>query len=128
MHTNRTIGVLALVGFLAVAGCQSPQQKLAEEGFKPASPQEIESMLAGKTVKSSGGKDYYAADGSYVSLWKGQIYEGTWRAEEPNKLCWDVENWGCSEVYTSGDSIKSIYNGKIFEKTASDFEEGNTIQ
>lgn len=128
MYTNRALNVITLVGLLTLASCQSPQQKLAEEGFQPVSPHELESMHAGKTVKTSGGKDYYAADRSYVSLWKGKTYKGTWYTEEPNKLCWDVEDWGCTEVFKSGDTLKSVYRGNVIEKSLSDFEEGNTIQ
>ena len=120
-----------LIGLLALAGCQSPKEALLEEGYKPATTDELTALYSGKTVGTSHGSDYYGPDGSYVSLWRGTIYKGTWRAEEPNKLCWDVAEWGsipCSENYLSGDNIVGVFKGKRFERTSADFAEGNTIE
>lgn len=131
MLERHVLGALGMVSCLIIAACQSPQQTLVEEGYQPVSPQELKAMYVGKTVKTTGGKDYYAPNGSYVSLWEGTIYEGTWRTQEPNKMCWDVAAWGsipCSEMYKSGDNLKGIYKGKVFDRPPSAFEDGNTIQ
>ena len=131
MYANYVFRAMALVGFLAVAACQTPQQKLLEEGYQPVSPQELETLYTGKTITTSFGKDYYGPDGSYVSIWEGEIYEGTWHTEEPNKVCWDVAAWGsipCSEMYKSGDTLKGVFKGKVFDRPPTDFEDGNTIQ
>ena len=99
MRTDHLIQVSVLAGLLALAGCTTPQETLAEEGYTSMTPAEISGLYSGNTVRTTQGSDYYAPDGSYVSSWKGTIYNGTWTVEEPNQLCWQVAEWGSIFFY-----------------------------
>ena len=73
MITNHLIQVSVFAGLLALAGCTTPQETLAEEGYTSMTPAEISGLYSGNTVRTTNGSDYYAPDGSYVSSWKGTI-------------------------------------------------------
>lgn len=131
MNTRLLIHAFMFTGLLALAGCGTPQEALMKEGYSPMTTDQITALYSGKTVKYNKGADYHAADGSYMSLWKGQIYQGTWSVEGPNKHCWHVDQWGntpCAELFRSGDSYAVVWKGKTFKRTPADFTEGNTIQ
>jgi hypothetical protein len=105
---------LALIALSACQTTESTQQAPANDDLQRLTGDEILAVIANKTLLYGDGGDFYAADGSFTGLWKGQSAAGTWWVENDVR-CYDVEEWGgewCHEFYWEGDTLVLARQGE----------------
>ncbi len=112
--------LLALaMAVLAVAGCTTKAEQMAEAGKTPLSKEEVMLLVANTTERgvASTGADYViywdpSGEMRGEATWSGgsEIDRGTWSVGEDGLFCRQWENWvdgrqGCWRLYEDGDEI-----------------------
>ncbi len=102
------IVILALALLATLAGCQTPEQRLEESGYRAMSSDDITATLSGNTVYVSTLKfvGYHAPDGEMRGKEGAEYDQGIWSVTEDNELCTKWNNWRdgkyhCAQLFVS---------------------------
>jgi len=114
MKTGVTIAVLTL----AIAGCTSAQEKMADAGKEPLSAEEVRNALSDATERgtNSEGTNYVVYRGPDGEIrgkawgsWGTSTDTGTWSVEPDGTFCTQYNEWRdgirrCWKIYEDGDT------------------------
>ncbi|MBY8976053.1 hypothetical protein KHP62_09565 [Rhodobacteraceae bacterium NNCM2] len=103
---------------LAISGCKTTEEAMAEKGIAPMTGDEIMATMNDASVRQTGDGwvwvGYYKPDGTMVgmSTWDGGTKSGSgiWEVKD-DLICEDWDNdwgggeYGCSAYYREGDTI-----------------------
>ena len=129
--------VVAAIGAL-LAGCAAtatPETAALPETARTFTAAELHDYLSGYTEiwPSGNGGAYYAEDGSFEAVWKGDQVEGMWTVSDDGVLCWHTEEWGeagssdnpCDTYWLDGETITIVSGGEKYPEH--ERYEGNVV-
>ncbi len=134
---NKCIMIATVAASVALAGCQTTQEKMVESGAKQLTKSEVATFLTNKTVTwlNGNGASYYAPDGKMPFVFKGKKDNGSWSIAENGTICLKMEQfWGekenCNWKYFKNGDAYSVFDIKKNKTTNLDLDkraEGNTL-
>lgn len=102
---------------LVMAGCQTYQQKLDDQGIKKLSGAELQSMMGNNysirfKTQNTSGTAQYKSDGSATGQWNGSDHEGSWYIEG-DAYCtkWNGSSKAnCYQLYEKSNGVFTAVN------------------
>lgn len=111
----KILTLAVLLGSVGISGCKTMTAEDVGSDARRFTASELHRHLAGHTQIwwSGNGGAYYAEDGSFEAVWKGDHIEGTWTVSDAGVLCWHAEEWAeagssdnpCETYWFDGESI-----------------------
>lgn len=119
MISPRSSAVAAVLGLVALTGCDSAQQRLVEQGGRPLTSAETLAHVSGNTEVWTKGGGYYSPDGQIAVVWEGATGSGTWTVTEAAEVCLTVDVFGgtreCHAYVERDGRIFLVYDDQVRE-------------